>query len=158
MPEEEDWIYTALMVTEVLWRNVLAMYMANKQGNYASRTEYVELFINGDYEGIYVLMEKIKRGPDRVDIAKLNPNEITGDDITGGYIFKTDWEPVDWRSKASVCFLIQRGFPTPTPTLSGRILSGSKNNTFKNTWTIGNIPCRIQAYPSTVNIGTNTWI
>ena len=31
-------------------------------------------------------MEKIKRGPDRVDIAKLNPDEIAGDDLTGGYI------------------------------------------------------------------------
>ncbi len=102
MPEEEDWILHGPYGDRSFMRNVLAMYMANKQGNYASRTEYVELFINGDYEGIYVLMEKIKRGPDRVDIAKLNPNEITGDDITGGYIFKTDWEPVDWRSSFSM--------------------------------------------------------
>ena len=79
-------------------RNALAMHLANKQGNYASRTRFVELFINGDYEGLYVLMEKIKRSEDRVDIAKLNPDEISGDDLTGGYIFKTDWEPVDWRS------------------------------------------------------------
>ena len=36
-------------------------------------------------------MEKIKRDGDRVDISKLNPDEIIGDDVTGGYILKFDW-------------------------------------------------------------------
>jgi hypothetical protein len=36
-------------------------------------------------------MEKIKRDGNRVDISKLNPDEITGDDVTGGYILKFDW-------------------------------------------------------------------
>lgn len=102
LPEEEDWILHGPYGDRSFMRNVLAMHMANKQGNYASRTRFVELFINGNYEGIYVLMEKIKRGSDRVDIAKLNPDEIAGDDLTGGYVFKTDWEPVDWRSSFSM--------------------------------------------------------
>ena len=36
-------------------------------------------------------MEKIKRDNDRVNISKLNPEEIEGDDLTGGYILKFDW-------------------------------------------------------------------
>ena len=102
LAEEEDWVLHGPYGDRSFMRNVLAMHMANEQGNYASRTRYVELFVNGDYEGLYVLMEKIKRGPDRVNIAKLNPDEISGDDLTGGYIFKTDWEPVDWRSSFSM--------------------------------------------------------
>ncbi|MDA8820644.1 CotH kinase family protein, partial [Schleiferiaceae bacterium] len=98
MPKEEDWVLHGPYGDRTFMRNKLAMHMARKQGNYASRTEFVELIINGEYEGIYVLMEKIKRGPDRVDIAKLKQDEITGDDLTGGYIFKTDWQPVDWYS------------------------------------------------------------
>ena len=98
MPLEEDWTLHGPYGDRSFMRNVLAMRLANKQRNYASRTRFVELFINGDYEGLYVMMEKIKRGEDRVDIAKLKPDEISGDDVTGGYIFKTDWEPVDWRS------------------------------------------------------------
>ncbi len=35
-------------------------------------------------------MEKIKRDKNRVDIATLNPDETTGDDLTGGYIIKID--------------------------------------------------------------------
>jgi hypothetical protein len=38
-------------------------------------------------------MEKIKRDNNRVDISKLNPDETTGDDLTGGYIVKVDkWD------------------------------------------------------------------
>jgi hypothetical protein len=35
-------------------------------------------------------MERIKKDGDRVDIATLNPDEISGDDVTGGYIIKVD--------------------------------------------------------------------
>jgi len=38
-------------------------------------------------------MEKIKRDKNRVNIAKLKPDEISGDDLTGGYIIKIDKEP-----------------------------------------------------------------
>jgi hypothetical protein len=52
----------------------------------------VELVVNGDYLGVYVLMEKIKRGAARLDIAKLQPDEVSGDDLTGGYILSVDWD------------------------------------------------------------------
>ena len=61
---EEDWTLHGPYGDRSFMRNVLAMHLANKQGNYASRTRFVELFINGDYEGLYVMMEKIKRGED----------------------------------------------------------------------------------------------
>ena len=35
-------------------------------------------------------MESVKRDSNRVDISKLKPDEITGDDLTGGYIIKAD--------------------------------------------------------------------
>jgi hypothetical protein len=40
--------------------------------------------------GVYVLMEKIKRDDERVDIATLQPDDIAGDELTGGYIFSVD--------------------------------------------------------------------
>ena len=43
-----------------------------------------------DYAGIYVLVEKIKRGKERVNIAKLGPADKAEPDITGGYIVKRD--------------------------------------------------------------------
>ena len=37
-------------------------------GRYASRYRFFELYLNGDYRGLYVLLEKIKRDNSRVDI------------------------------------------------------------------------------------------
>ncbi|MEZ4886093.1 MAG: CotH kinase family protein [Chitinophagales bacterium] len=90
MPEENDWILYAPYADKSLMRNVLAYYIANSMGEYAARTRFCELVINGNYQGVYVLMEKLKRDKNRIDIAKLDPDEIEGDDLTGGYIFKID--------------------------------------------------------------------
>lgn len=90
LPEENDWILYAPYSDKSLMRNVLAYSIANKMGRYASRTRFCELVINGTYQGVYVLMEKLKRDKNRIDIANLNPDETTGDDLTGGYIFKID--------------------------------------------------------------------
>ncbi|MBK9511814.1 MAG: CotH kinase family protein [Cytophagaceae bacterium] len=64
--------------------------VARQLGMYASRTGYVEVVVNGSYQGVYVLMEKIKVDNDQVDIADLNETENTGDDLTRGYIIKID--------------------------------------------------------------------
>ena len=93
MPEENDWILHAPYSDKSLLRNFLAYELARDMGRYASRTRFCELVINGDYKGLYIFMEKIKRDNNRVDISKLNPDETTGDDLTGGYIVKVDkWD------------------------------------------------------------------
>lgn len=92
-PEENDWVLYAPYYDRSFLRNVLSFKLANDMGWYATRTKYCELVLNGEYHGIYVLMEKIKRDKNRVNIAKLKPDEISGDDLTGGYIIKIDKEP-----------------------------------------------------------------
>ena len=59
------------------------------------RTRLCELFINNSYLGVYVFMEKIKRDTFRLDIGRLEPHEISGRDVTGGYIFKLDKQDED---------------------------------------------------------------
>jgi hypothetical protein len=90
MPSEHDWILYAPYDDKTCMRNVLSYDIANKTGHYASRTQFCEFVLNGQYQGIYVMMEKVKRDHNRVDVAKLLPTEITGDDLTGGYIIKVD--------------------------------------------------------------------
>ena len=60
-------------------------------GRYAPRSKFVELYLNKEYRGVYVLMEKIKRDKNRVAISSLDPNSNFGDNLTGGYILKFDW-------------------------------------------------------------------
>ena len=47
-------------------RNVVAYGTARWMGRYAARTRFVELRLNGRYHGVYVLMEKLELGDDRV--------------------------------------------------------------------------------------------
>ena len=89
-PSESDWVLHAPYSDKTLIRNALVYTLARETGNYASRTKYFELVLNGAYQGVYILMEKVKRDANRIDIAKLDPDEITGDDLTGGYIIKVD--------------------------------------------------------------------
>ena len=61
-----------------------------KMGRYASRSKFVELEINGEYQGIYMFMEKLKRDKNRINIKKLEPTDTDAESITGGYILKID--------------------------------------------------------------------
>jgi len=92
LPQENDWILYAPYSDKSLMRNDLTFNLAMEIGRYAPRTRFCELVLNGEYRGIYVLMEKIKIDKDRIDIAKLTESDTGGDELTGGYIIKLDWE------------------------------------------------------------------
>ena len=89
-PAENDWILSAPYNDKSLIRDVLVYKLSNDMGHYASRSRYCELVLNGEYVGIYILLEKIKRDGNRVNIKKLEPPDTTGDALTGGYIIKID--------------------------------------------------------------------
>jgi hypothetical protein len=90
LPKEADWILYAPYSDKTLLRDVLAYRLFNDMGRYATRSRYCEVVINGNYMGVYVLLERIKRDKNRVDISKLEPSAISGDSLTGGYIIKID--------------------------------------------------------------------
>lgn len=90
MPEEEDWILYAPYSDKTLMRNVLTFTLDGALGHYSPRCRYVELVLNNEYQGLYVLMEKIKRDKYRVDLAKLKIEDTEGEELTGGYIIKID--------------------------------------------------------------------
>ena len=91
LPEESDWVLIANNPDKSLLNNALTFDLAQRMGHYAPRWRHVEVVLNGEYVGVYLLTEKIKRDGDRVDIAKLLPTDTLGDDVTGGYILKVDW-------------------------------------------------------------------
>jgi len=97
-PKESDYVLYAPYTDKTLMRNFLAYTFARELGRWAARCRYVELVVDNDYKGIYVFMEKIKRDSSRVNIAKLGPNENSGDALTGGYIFSIDKGANGWHS------------------------------------------------------------
>ncbi|TAL51787.1 MAG: spore coat protein CotH, partial [Chitinophagaceae bacterium] len=95
MPSESDWVLYAPYTDKTLMRNFLAYTMSREMGRWAARCQFVEVVINDDYKGIYVLMERIKRGSSRVPVTKMTSTDISGDAVTGGYIFSIDKEDPD---------------------------------------------------------------
>jgi len=99
MPKEADWILHAPYSDKTLMRNHLIYKWSNDIGRYAPRTRLVEVFMAtdggpvglDDYQGVYLLTEKIERDGDRVDVEKLLPEHDAEPEITGGYLLKKDW-------------------------------------------------------------------
>jgi hypothetical protein len=101
MPSESDWLMLANYSDKTQMRNFFSYHMYNKTGRYAPRMRYCELVLDDEYQGIYLLGEKIKRDGDRVDVYPMNWGDTTQPTITGGYIFKVDWldgGDVTWES------------------------------------------------------------
>lgn len=90
MPKNADWVFHGPYVDKTLIRNALAYWLYQRTGRYSSRFKFFELYLNGQYKGVYLLLEKIKRAKARVHIAKLKEEDISGDDVTGGYVLSVD--------------------------------------------------------------------
>jgi len=99
MPAEADWKLRNPYTDKCMMNDFLGFELFEKMGHYQLRRRFVEVFVDttggkvtypGDYHGILVLLEKIERGKDRVDIAELTPSHTNEPAITGGYIFKKD--------------------------------------------------------------------
>lgn len=119
LPKENDWILNAMVFDPSLMRDYICYNLSRQLGEYASRTIYCELMINGDYRGLYLLQEKIKADDNRVNITKITRQDNTLPSITGGYIIKADkttgGDPVAWTMKdwygTGVAFIHE--FPDP---------------------------------------------
>jgi hypothetical protein len=101
MPPESDWVlYAPNVFDHPLIHNPFIYDLSNDVGRYASRARLVELWLNtaggniagpvpsGDYRGVYVLMEKIKRDDARVPVERLVAEHTQPPAVTGGYLLK----------------------------------------------------------------------
>lgn len=89
MPKESDWVLYGPYTDKTFMRDKLTYDLGRALGRYAPRTQFVEVFVNNEYVGVYVFLEKIKRNSGRVNIPQVAADAATGD-ITGGYIVKLE--------------------------------------------------------------------
>lgn len=104
MPDGSDWVFHAPFSFDRSYlHNPFFYALSNSIGRQAMRTRMAEVFVettggaltfsggaSGDYYGVYNVMEKIRRGDDRVDVAKLDTYDNGAVPKTGGFIFKVD--------------------------------------------------------------------
>ncbi len=88
MPDGHQWVLNGSYMDKSLIRNALGFTLAGQIMEYAPRFAFCEVLLHmddspvtfdSDYIGVYLLVEKIERGPDRVDIKKADPryNDIS---------------------------------------------------------------------------------
>ncbi len=131
MPSENDWILNSLAFDSSLIRDYLSNSLSSNLGNYAPHGKYCEVVINGDYKGVYLLMEKIKIDSNRVNIQKMNPSDNSSPNVTGGYITKcdkTNGDPIAWSFNNTIGNDVYFIHDTPNP----NTITAEQNNYIYN--------------------------
>ena len=99
LPAESDWVFSnPYKYDDVFIHNAFIFEISRRIGRWAPRTRLAEVFANvnggkldlADYSGVYEICEKIERGENRLNITELGSEAMSGDALTGGYIFKID--------------------------------------------------------------------
>jgi hypothetical protein len=99
LPSFDTWVLVGPWTYDPTYlHNVLMYDLANRLGQWAPRTQAIELFLNtdggdldqADYAGIYLLTDALRIAPGRIDLATLGPKDVSGSDVTGGYLMKFD--------------------------------------------------------------------
>lgn len=92
MPKGKNWVLLANYADKTLVRNDTTFMFSRRLGmEYTPRAHYVELNVNGAYQGVYQLSEHIRVDKDRVNIDEMKVTDTDADKITGGYLMEVDF-------------------------------------------------------------------
>lgn len=94
MPRNRDWVLIADYADRTHLRNYISYKLAGWLGDdYTPRAQYVELYLNREYMGLYLLTESVKVGKNRVNIPKTDSSFLLERNATkkkNNVVFKTD--------------------------------------------------------------------
>jgi hypothetical protein len=114
LPSDSDWVLNGpLIYDDTYIHNSYIYELSRRVGRWAPRTKPVEVFLNQnggkldytDYNGVYILTEKIKSNKNRLEIKQIEPSDVAGEALTGGYVFKIDRadpDEVNWITSTGV--------------------------------------------------------
>lgn len=76
---------------KTLMRNMIAFEVARNVGmEYVPYSRPVDVILNGEYKGCYQLCDQIEVGDGRVPVTEMEETDISGDELTGGYLIEVD--------------------------------------------------------------------
>lgn len=132
--KNEKWVLTSNSFDETMLRNYLTFQIAQRVDlEFTPEAEFVDLYVDGKYFGLYLIGDKVECGPDRVEIEDLekeneeeNGEELlkrypyveetkkgfrakSPQDISGGYLLELDLQE-RWEEEVSG-FISQKGQP-----------------------------------------------
>lgn len=99
LPADSDWVlYAPNPYDPIMIHNPFVHQLSRDMGRYSPRTHFLEVFLvrsagavnEAQYYGVYVLEEKIKLGKHRVNIQRVDAEDLKSPQVTGGYLLKFD--------------------------------------------------------------------
>lgn len=115
MPASKDFALLANYIDPSKVRYAMANEISGRTGlPWAPRSVNLEVYLNGNYLGLYQFSESVEVDPNRVNIDKLKASHTSGRDLTGGYILEVDTrfeenDEIGWRTRLNVPII----FDTP---------------------------------------------
>lgn len=107
MPSSKNWALLANYADKSLVRNKTAMLISKMLGmSWTPKMTPVELYINGEYQGLYDLCEHKETGTNKVNINVVDKKATSPEDIEGDYYLEID-ENMD----ETVCFWTSKRVP-----------------------------------------------
>lgn len=92
MPRHKRWVLLANWMDRTLLRNAVALEIAKNTEDleWTPKGQFVEVVLNGEFQGNYYLCEQIKIDENRVNIVEMKPEDVSEETITGGYLLELD--------------------------------------------------------------------
>ena len=108
LPKAKDWVLLANYFDKTNIRNYLAYRLANKMSNLGFQPSFifVDLYLNGEYQGLYMLTEQMEANEGRVDIEKYK-NTIG----INSFLLEADWRAIsEYPDHAGKCYFRLEGY------------------------------------------------
>lgn len=104
---QKDWVLLANFTDQTLIRNYLAYNLGNDIGmEFSPMAKFVDVYINGQYQGNYLLSDQVEVSPNRVNV------EEGSSSLDTGYLVEYDYRLYDYNlSTISDNYFILYGIP-----------------------------------------------
>ena len=103
MHKHKRWVLLANFLDRTLMRNLVSMKVSSLTSlAWTPGCVPVELVLNGEHKGSYLLIEQVRVDNHRVNITEMKPTDNEGDAVTGGYLLELDFHydnEVQWTDK-----------------------------------------------------------
>jgi len=101
MHKHKRWVLLANFMDRTLMRNIVSMKVASMTSlAWTPGCVPVELVLNGEHKGNYLLIEQVRVDNHRVNITEMTPQDNSGTAVTGGYLLELDFHydnKVQWK-------------------------------------------------------------
>lgn len=87
----KNWVLVNNYGDKSLMRNIVAFHVSRAADMpYTPFCEAVDVLVNGEYKGCYQLSDKIEVKKGRIEVQEMKQEDISGEELTGGYMWEVD--------------------------------------------------------------------